>query len=603
MGALTTGREGGGRRAGLKGLVAELRRRHVFKVAVAYAIVAWIIMQIGEVAFSPLGLPEWALTLVIVLSILFFPFAMILAWAFDLTPHGVVRTAPLEERHEPGASAPTRPGEDVARAAAPFSVAEAVAPGVQARSIVVLPFRNMSAQPENEYLSDGFSEDLIIRLSKAGALRVISRTSAWQYKDGTRGARQIGQELGVAYILTGSVRRSGERLRIAAQLVDARDDDHLWAETYDRDVVDLFDIQADVATSIISAVDDRISPRGGPRPEWSRSGSTTTALEATRGPTTDMECYDAYLKGRHHWNGRTAGDLDRSIEALSAAARCDPTFMLAHAGLADSYITLAIYGQRAPAEVMPLARSAANRALALAGEAAEGLTARACVSAVYEWDWRRAEAEFERAVSASPPYVTARMWYAMHHLLPLRRFEEARRHLDAALMLDPLSAPVRVSRAALTYYEGDYADAAADFRGAVQAHPEFALAHMLLGLSLLAAGAPEDALAPLERARTLSGASVETTVGLGRGLVAIGRTAEARALLAELSARAEREYVSAARVAQLEAALGDEEAALRSLQRAVDARASDLVWLDVTSAFDQVRDAPRYRALRDRVLP
>jgi TolB-like protein/Tfp pilus assembly protein PilF len=571
--------------------ISELRRRHVLKVAIAYALVAWVIMQIGEVAFEPLGIPEWALTLVIVLAILFFPLAMILAWAFDLTPRGVVRTAPLEEAAEVQASAETGP----AMGPAGVSTLGTFGEDVRDRSIVVLPFDNMSREPDNEYLSDGISEDLIIQLSKVEELRVISRTSAWQFKQRSSGAGAIGLELGVAYLLTGSVRRSGDRLRIAAELVDTRNDDHIWADTYDRQAADLFDIQSEVAASILEAVGPRLSRSG------VANGPSLPAASATRNPPTDVATYDAYLRARHHWNRRTQSDLDRSVELLRGAASADPSFMLAHAALADSWITLAIYGERAPHDVMPLAREAADRALALEPDAAEALTASACVSAVYEWDWRRAEEAFERAVRASPTYVTARMWYAMHHLLPLRRFDDARAHLEAALVMDPLSAPVHVSRAALWHYDRHHARAIEAFRGIIAAHPEFALAHMLLGLSLVQAGEPDRALPVLDRARSLSRGSVETLVAHGRGLAAVGSTAEARRLLDTLRSRRDA-YVSAARVAQLEAALNDHEAALASLERAVEQRASDLVWLDVTTAFEHIRDDGRFRSVRDRVF-
>jgi serine/threonine-protein kinase len=582
--------------SGLQRFVAELRRRHVLKVAIAYGLAAWVIMQVAEVAFEPLGLPEWTLTLVIVLAILFFPLAMILAWAFDLTPQGVIRTAPIAESANAG-TAGTTAGEEPTAPVAKGPVAAGVGDDVRDRSIVVLPFANMSREPDNEYLSDGISEDLIIRLSKVEELRVISRTSAWQFKERSLAAGAIGLELGVAYLLMGSVRRSGDRLRIAAELVDTRNDDHIWADSYDREAADLFDIQSEVAASILDAVGPRLAASGiAARP-------SVMAAAATGEAPTDIATYDAYLRGRHHWNRRTPSDLDRSIEALQEAAARDPSFMLAHAALADTWITLAIYGERAPHDVMPLARDASDRALALEADAAEALTARACVSAMYEWDWRRARDEFERAVRASPTYVTARIWYAMHHLLPLRRFEEARGHLEVALAVDPLSATVHVSRAALLYYERDHERAAGAFREVVEDHPEFGLAHMLLGLSLLGAGDPDRALPVLQHARRLTGGSVEATVAYGQGLAVAGSTEEATRLLETLRVRRDGGYVSAARVAQLEAALGDGDAATSSLERAIEDRAADLVWLDVTNAFEGLRGDPRFRAVRDRVLP
>lgn len=576
----------------LRGIVSELRRRHVFKVAVTYALVAWVIMQIGEVAFPPLGLPDWTLTLVIVLAIAFFPFAMILAWAFDLTPHGVVRTPAANEVARNGAapSAPPTPiaPSGAAGSSAPLATAApGVAPEVRRRSVVVLPFRAMGATDGDEYLGDGIGEDLIVRLSKVGELRVISRTSAWQYRDGRAGAREIGDALGVAYILSGTVRRSGDRLRISAELVDASDDDHLWAETYDRDAADLLDVQSEVAGSILDAVGERLSG----------------ASVALARPTSAAAAFDAYLHARHDWSRRTAEGLSRSLEGLRRAIEIDPDFLLAHAALADAHITRAIYGEAAPHEAMEEARASADRALAIDPESAEALTARACVSAVYEWDWARAESGFERAIRSGPSYVTSRMWYAMHHLLPLRRFDEAERHLEAAAVLDPLSAPVHVSRAALDHYRGDHAAAAASLESVTASFPEFPLGWMLLGLARVGAGRPEEALPALTRAQELTGGSVETTVALGLGHVARGSVGDARTLRGELEARRERGYVSATRLAQLNAALGERDAALASLRNAVEERASDLVWLDVLRDFDPLRGDPEFGTLRNRVLP
>ncbi|MFQ5529882.1 MAG: hypothetical protein ACE5FP_05970, partial [Gemmatimonadota bacterium] len=221
----------------LSRLFAEFRRRHVFRVAAMYAVVAWILMQIGEVTFPALALPDWTLTLVIVLLVFGFPIALILAWAFDVTPEGLVRTPPDDDAAQPAGSE--------AEADAPS--AAAADPDLYGDGIVVLPFENMSPDAENEYFSDGVAEDLIARLCKVESLRVISRTSAWRYKAAPAGAPQIASDLGVAHLVQGSVRRSGTSVRITAQLIDARADRHVWSETYDRELEDIFAIQSEVA--------------------------------------------------------------------------------------------------------------------------------------------------------------------------------------------------------------------------------------------------------------------------------------------------------------------------------------------------------------------
>ncbi len=557
----------------------ELRRRHVGRVAVVYAIVAWVLMQIGEVVFPALSLPDWTLTLVVVLVVFGFPIALILSWAFDLTPAGVVRTDAVDSLTEPADTVTEDPaGEEMGE------------PGeLDPAGIAVLPFENMSPDPENEYFSDGITEDLISRLCESGSLRVISRASAWQYKNVRAGARQIGAELGVAHLVEGSVRRSGRSVRIVAQLIDARSDSHVWAETFDRELEDIFAIQSEVAHRIAAALQVTLTGE-----------SSSSGLEAR--PTTDLEAYDLFLRGRYLWNRRSATDLEESVAKFKAAIQRDPDFVLAHAALAESYVTLAIYGVRAATDVLPLARAEADEALRREPGQASALSALACVRAIHDWEWDQASAAFEQAIRSNPQYPTASLWFATNVLIPLGRFDEAVTQLKRAATVDPVSPTIEASFGVVEFMRGDYASALTRFERLLTRDDRLAFALYYRGLSAHYLGHPEQAIEALESARDAGGWSAEIRAALGGALAAAGRESEAREVLRTMIDGNANGYVSPVRIAQLHAGLSEPEAALDRLDEAVVSRAADLIWVDVFPAFRTVREHPRYEEIRRQVF-
>ncbi len=571
----------------LRNLVSELRRRRVFRVAAAYAVVAWLAIQVGEATFPAFGIPDWAMRLVVVLAIIGFPVAIVLAWAFDLTPSGVERTLPVGN----GSTSAPQPGAESEGAAGTSSGGKAAttpAPEPLPHSIAVLPFSNLSAEPENEYFSDGITEDLIAHLARVRDLKVISRTSVMQYKHPEETAREIGQKLGVATILEGSVRRSEGQVRIVAQLIDTRTDHHLWSETYDRELKDIFEIQADVAGRITESLRAELTPR--------------ERQQITAAPTHDLAAYDLYLRGRHEWNFRTDASLSRSLDYLRQAVAADPGFALAFAGLADSYLTLGVYGARAPKDVMPQARMAAEAALQIDGEQAEALTSLASVRGVYEWDWEAAERDFRRAIDLSPNYPVAHHWYAANLLMPLRRFDEARAELTRAVELDPLAPSIGVNFAILDFFGGRYEAAAERCSEVIESHPGFWLAYYFLGLTELEAGAEELGVEALEKARDLSSDSVDSIAALGYAHALSGREKDARAILRELQRRNDQGYVSPIRFAQVHLALGETDRAFEWVERAVEAHAVGLIWLDVQPIFRELREDPRIQPIRGLVF-
>ncbi len=560
----------------LKRFAGEIRRRRVGRVAVVYVAVAFVLLQAGEIIFPALRLPEWSLTLLVVLAAFGFPIAVVLAWAFDISPEGVVRTEPRPRSSEP-------PG-----VAAPLPLAGDNGGGRHPRkTVAVLPFKNMGGDSDNEYFAEGIHEDVIASLARIRDLKVVSRTSVMGYRDTGKNVRAIGRELGVGSVLEGSVRRSVGRVRIVAQLVDAHTDMHLWAETYDRSLEDIFEIQTDVAQHIAKALEATLTEK------------EVELLE--KKPTSSVEAYDLYLRGRHAWNERTERGLDESVDFLRKALDRDPSFALARAGLADAYATLGIYNARASADVMPLAEAEATRALELDPDLAEALTARACVRSLYRWQWANGEEDFRRAIRSNPRYPTAHHWYAMNHLTLRGRLGEARSELREAAELDPLSPVIQASLGFVAFLGGEHEEAEATYVELLRAHPDFAMGHFFLGQALEGMGRYADAVRSLEQAGKLRGRTPEVLAALGQVYGTAGETARARALRDALVAESERRYVSPTRLAQVSVALGEVDAAFAWLERAFESRAADLAWIAVLPACEGLRGDPRYGDLIGRI--
>ena len=454
-------------------------------------------------------------------------------------------------------------------------------------TVAVAPFTNLHQDEESRYFSDGITQDILVALSRIRSITVLTQHAVERYQDHAKSLRQIGADLGATTLLEGSVRRSGNRVRIAAQLFDTRNDEVLWAETYDRDLEDIFWVQADVAHSIAEALEAELS-------------ASERARIQTR-PTEDLEAYDLFLRGRFLWNQRTEEGIRQSINHFRRAIELDESFAPALAGLADSYVTLGMYGVVATAEVMPLAGEMAGRALAEDPEMAEALTATACVRSVYDWDWADAEATFQAAIEANPDYPTAYHWYAVNLLTPIQRFHEARGSLRSALDLDPLNPVINTSRGIVSYYERDYERAVRECRQVLERDGAFVMARYFLGQALEQAERPEKAVDELRRAVSDSDASAETLSALGHALALAGDEAGARSTLHTLESRAKTWYVSPSLLAQLYAGLGEKEHALECLETAFDVRSAELVWLAVRPAFDPVREHSRFQELLSRM--
>jgi TolB-like protein/Tfp pilus assembly protein PilF len=466
------------------------------------------------------------------------------------------------------------------------AVRAGVEPERTGTSIVVLPFTNVSGGHDDDYLSDGITEDLTYALARLPGLRVVARTSAFMFKDHGDDARTIGHRLGVQHLLEGTLRRAGRRLRITARLIDAETGYEAWAERYDREFTDVFAVQDEITSAIVHALRIQL-----------------LAEPVARGPasTQNLMAYQRFLEARFQWNRRTETGMQKSLALLRRVIELDPSFAAAHAALANSYVTLAVYGQLAPSLAMPPAREAAEQALQLEPSEPDALAARGCVRAMYDWDWPAAESDFHLAVADLPQAPTAYQWYAMNLLVPLKRFEEAREQLERARDFDPLSPVVASSWALIHYFEGDYARALAEQEALLARDAEFGMAHFFIGQASIAAGRPEHGIAHLQRAMTLVGESPEIVATLGVARAATGNVAAAREIVSALETQARSEYVSPVLLAQIHTALGETDAALDALDRAAELRATDLVWIGVRPTFDALRLQPRFHALVERI--
>src|SRR6266513_4513347 len=354
---------------------AELKRRNVYKVAIAYAVVAWLLMQVATQVFPFLEIPNWAIRLVIMLIVIGFPIALIIAWAFELTPEGLKRTEFADELPKK----PVRSRAWIYVVVIAGVISESLfffgrytAPNKQGwradlpgKSLAVLPFANLSGNPENAYFAAGIQDEIITRLAKITELKVISCTSTQRFKGAPDDLPAIAKQLGVANILEGSVQRTTDQLRVNVQLIKAESDAHLWADTFDRKLTDIFKIETEIAKTVAETLQAKLS------------GSEQHAISAR--PTENTEAYELYLKGRFFWDKRTGENLKRSIDYFNQATAADPNYALAYVGLADCYLLLEDYGGAPANETYPKAKAFAQRALQLDDSLAEAHTSLAYV--------------------------------------------------------------------------------------------------------------------------------------------------------------------------------------------------------------------------------
>jgi eukaryotic-like serine/threonine-protein kinase len=445
--------------------------------------------------------------------------------------------------------------------------------------IAVLPFANMSGDKDNEYFSDGLAEEILNALTKLPELRVVARTSAFAFRGKDQDIRGIGETLGATHVLEGSVRKAGNRVRVTAQLIGIRDGCHLWSERYDREMTDIFAIQDEISEAIVNVLKLKLA-------------------RTVRRPVAPA-AFEAYLRGRYFWNKRTESDLNRSIEYFNQALALDPGYALAHAGLADAFIVLGVFGLRAPSDAYPKAKAAALRAIDFDATLAEAYDSLGHVKAALDWDLPGAEQDYKRALELNPNYPSAGRGYG-YILSLMQRHEEALAQLKGARDLDPLSMSVNAFLGLVSMKARRYDQGIAASRVAVELDPNNPQGHWILARALDAANQLPEALAEAEKAASLSGGSQPYNGHLGYAYARIGDRDRALEIVRKMQELAKTRYISAYYLALIYATLGEPDLALASLEKAYEERDTRLLEV-FDPAFDILRSDVRFQDLVRRI--
>jgi TolB-like protein/Flp pilus assembly protein TadD len=457
------------------------------------------------------------------------------------------------------------------------------------KSIAVLPFENLSEDKANVYFADGIQEEILTRLAKIADLKVISRTSTQQYQSKPGNLAEIAKQLGVANILEGSVQKAADQVRVNVQLLNAQTDSHLWADTYDRKLTDIFAVESDIAKTIADTLQAKLT----------RSEQHAIAAR----PTENTEAHQLYLKGRFFWNKRTGNDLKKSIDYFNQAIAADPSYALAYGGVADAYVLLPSYTAGTPRECYPKAEAAAKKALELDDKLAEAHTSLALAIWLYDFDFSQATREFQRAIELNPNYAAAHQQYGNNTLSALGRFDEAIVEGKRAVELDPLSLIINTDLGTNYLYARRYDEAIAQLRKTLEMNPGFYYAYLYLGQALEMKGARDTAIAEYQKARALN--DDPAVLGLLAHAYAFSdNKIEAGKILEQLVQLSKQRYVAAYSFALVYLGLGDKEEALRWLEKSHQDRAgSDIGYIRVDPLLDPLRGDPRFEALAEEILP
>ncbi|HMH04522.1 MAG TPA: hypothetical protein VK556_10020 [Candidatus Udaeobacter sp.] len=584
---------------------AELKRRNVYKVAVAYAVVAWLLIQAASIFLPAFDVPPWVMKIFIIVIIFGFPVALIFSWAFEITPEGIK----LESEIEPNKSIKRRTGRKIVAMTIALAVVAAglfvyqlvrskptITPTASAarteaatappnKSIAVLPFVNLSADKNDEYLSDGMTEELLNMLTRVKSLHVPGRSSSFAFKGKNEEDifRKVGEQLHVNAVLEGSVRKVGDKLRITAQLINVADGFHLWSETYDRDMKDILAVQSDVARRVVEALQVQLG--------------VEEARALTKKPTENPEAHRLYLLGRYHFAKFTRAGWTNAIRSFEQALQIDPNFALAYCGLADTYGWAGgqiMAGKEAWAKEMELAQ----RAVALDPNLAEAHlsmgTALFSVLGPYA-----SEKELDRAVELNPnlPLIYDQYGWTFSEM---GRFNEAIAAEKKALELDPLSTFLNTDLAFFLYWARRYEEATAQIRKTLELDPNNAFAHSILGWCLIGKGSKAEARTEFQKATTLDDLPWYVS-SLAYACAVSGDRAKAEQILRELEQLAKQRYVSPANRASVYLGLGENEKALDWLEKAYEDRDPIFWWINGDQLYDSVRNEPRFQALLQKI--
>ena len=571
---------------------AELKRRNVYKVAIAYIVASWLIIQAASILFPTFDAPASAMKILVVVIVLGFPIALAFSWAFEITPEGIKREAEVESDK----SITHRTGRKIVgltvvlaviaaglfafqlwgpkrSTTAQTSVSRGPAEPIAEKSIAVLPLLNESGDPKDEYFSDGLSEELIAALAQIRELKVIGRSSSFRFKERKEEPRTIGEKLGVATLLEGTVRKQGDRVRIVAELINAADGIELWTRTFDRELKDIFAVQQEIATAVASSL------------KVTLLGSDSAQKSASK----NVEAHNAYLQGHFHFQRRNLEDYRKAVDYFDQAIRLDPDYALAYAERSEAWAFIGdLTGQR-PTDY-PKARSDAEKAVAIAPELAEARAALGFIRFLVDWKFAEGLAALKRAKELSPANPTANDLLA-RNIVYVGRVDEAERQARQAAELDPLSTVTHNNLARVLFYAGklDEADAAA--RKAVELQPSGAANHRW---QVLIAAQRGDGKAALREAQ-LEPDEGYRSFELAVAQYVVGDHQAADTALAALIAKAREGF--AYQIAQVYAMRGDKDKAFEWLQISFDERDAGMLSLLVDPLLSGLRNDPRYNAL------
>src|SRR5246500_3055198 len=586
----------------------ELKRRNVYKVAVAYAVVGWLIAQIATQIFPFLEIPNWVVRLVIVLIAIGFPIALVIAWAFEATPEGIKRTEVADAmpavagqkkhvwiyvvvigaaismalfflgRYTAGTGAP-KPDASGARA-------EAAA--VSAKSIAVLPFDNLSRDPDNAFFAEGVQDEILTRLAKVADLKVIARTSTQKFKSAPTDLREVAKQLDVTNILEGSVQKANDQVRVNVQLINALTNAHLWAEIYDRKLTDIFAVESDVAKTIADTLQAKLT------------GAEKQMMASQ--PTTDTTAYELYHKGRSLWGKRTGDNIPKAIAFFEQAIARDPNYALAYAGLASAYILSPFYTGADRREAGSKAKEAALKALRLDPNLPEAHAALGKVLFFSEIDLAGATREYKRAIELKPNDADAHHWFSNDSLAALGQFDEAIAEGKRSVELDPLSIVINADLGETFFYARRFDESVAQLRKTLEIDPTSFYAHYNLGIALQAKGDLSGAITEYEKAKQLSDNPAVATFW-AQAKAHAGDKDAARRMLSELDEISKHREVVGYLRALLYLSLNNKEEALHWLEKSFDERdGSNISWIKVDPLLDPLRGDPRFEALVQKVV-
>jgi TolB-like protein/Flp pilus assembly protein TadD len=457
------------------------------------------------------------------------------------------------------------------------------------KSIAVLPFDNLSRDPDNAYFCEGVQDEILTRLAKVSDLKVVSRTSTQHFKSSPDNLPQIAKQLGVMHVLEGSVQKAGDQVRVNVQLINALTDAHLWAETYDRKLTDIFAVESDIAKTIADTLQAKLT------------GSEETAM--TKKPTANPEAYELYLKGRYFWNKRGEADLRKSIDYFNQAIAKDPDFALAYAGLAQSWMVLPAYNGGAPADCTPKARAAAQKGLSLDQGLSDAVAVLASATAEYDFDFPSAQSEYERAIQLNPNDATAHHWFAMDVLASTGQHAEELAEMKRALELDPLSLTINTNLGNAYLHNARLDEAIAQFRKAIDIDPNYYFAQWSYGVALELQGKSSEAIVQYQRAAALTDDPIPLSV-LGRAYGLAGRKSDAEKIFGQLRDLRAKRYAPAYALALVAIGLGNKTEALNWLEESYRERdGNNIAAIRIDPLLAPLHGDPRFEALAEKIVP